>query len=81
MSNPWVSAPIRLDKPSQDLIETFAREAGDAGFDVIIDYLWGPPTEALLAAVARKDLNPSRTQQSAFASRKIFLSGNPSQLF
>src|SRR6202022_2088363 len=38
---------IRLDKPGQDLTETFAREAGDAGFDVIIDYLWGPPTEAL----------------------------------
>src|SRR3984885_10078249 len=35
----------RLDKPGQDLTEAFAREAGDAGFDVIIDYLWGPPTE------------------------------------
>jgi NADPH2:quinone reductase len=50
---------IRLDKPGQDLTETFAREAGDAGFDVIIDYLWGPPTEALLAAIARRDLNPT----------------------
>jgi NADPH:quinone reductase-like Zn-dependent oxidoreductase len=50
---------IRLDEPGQDLTETFAREAGDAGFDVIIDYLWGTPTEALLAAIARRDLNPT----------------------
>jgi NADPH:quinone reductase-like Zn-dependent oxidoreductase len=53
---------IRLDKPGQDLTETFAREAGDAGFDVIIDYLWGAPTEALLAAIARRDLNPSSSR-------------------
>ena len=48
-------ATIRLGKPSQDLTEAFAREAGDNGFDVIIDYLWGPTTEALLAAIARSD--------------------------
>jgi len=52
-------ATIRLDKTGQDLTEAFAREAGDDGFDVIIDYLWGPPTEALLAAIARRDLNPA----------------------
>jgi NADPH:quinone reductase-like Zn-dependent oxidoreductase len=50
---------IRLDKPGQDLSATFAREAGDAGFDFIIDYLWGTPTEALLAAIARRDLHPA----------------------
>jgi NADPH:quinone reductase-like Zn-dependent oxidoreductase len=50
---------IRLDKPGRDLTEAFAREAGDAGFDVIIDYIWGPPTEALLSAIARRDLNPA----------------------
>jgi NADPH:quinone reductase-like Zn-dependent oxidoreductase len=53
---------IRLDKPGQDLTEAFAREAGDAGFDVIIDYLWGPPTEALLAAVARRDLKAASSR-------------------
>jgi NADPH2:quinone reductase len=53
---------IRLDKPGQDLTEAFRREAGDAGFDVIIDYLWGPPTEALLSAVARKDLKPTSSR-------------------
>lgn len=53
---------IRLDKPGQDLTEAFAREAGDSGFDVIIDYLWGPPTEALLAAITRRDLNPASSR-------------------
>jgi NADPH2:quinone reductase len=55
-------ATVRLDEPGQDLSEAFAREAGDAGFDVIIDYLWGPPTEALLAAMARKDLKPASSR-------------------
>jgi NADPH:quinone reductase-like Zn-dependent oxidoreductase len=55
-------ATINLDKPEQNLTETFAREAGDTGFDVIIDYLWGAPTEALLAAITRRDLNPSTSR-------------------
>jgi NADPH:quinone reductase-like Zn-dependent oxidoreductase len=46
---------IRIDKPGQDLKEAFASEAGDSGFDVIIDYVWGQPTEALLAAITRKE--------------------------
>jgi NADPH:quinone reductase-like Zn-dependent oxidoreductase len=50
---------IRLDRSGQDLTEALTQEAGDAGFDVVIDYLWGPPTEALLAAIARSDLNPA----------------------
>jgi NADPH2:quinone reductase len=33
----------------------FAREAGDAGFDVIIDYVWGRPTETLLAAITKSE--------------------------
>lgn len=40
----------------------FVREAGDTGFDVILDYLWGPTTEALLAAIARKDLKPASSR-------------------
>jgi NADPH2:quinone reductase len=55
-------ATIRLDKPGQDLAEAFAREAGETGFDVIIDYLWGPPTEALLAAITRRDLKPAASR-------------------
>jgi NADPH2:quinone reductase len=50
-----VDATIRLDKPDQELIEAFRREAGEKGFDVIVDYLWGPPTEALLRAITRTE--------------------------
>jgi NADPH:quinone reductase-like Zn-dependent oxidoreductase len=53
---------IHLAKPGQDLTEAFVREAGDTGFDVIIDYLWGPTTEALLAAIARRDLNAASSR-------------------
>ena len=55
-------ATIRLDDPDRDLAEAFAREAGDTGFDVIVDYVWGPPTEALLAAITRKDLKPAASR-------------------
>ncbi len=55
-------ATIRLDQPGQDLTEVFVREAGDAGFDVVIDFLWGRPTEALLAAMARSDLTAARSR-------------------
>jgi NADPH:quinone reductase-like Zn-dependent oxidoreductase len=53
---------IHLGKPGQDLTEAFVREAGDTGFDVIIDYLWGPTTEALLGAIARGDLAPASSR-------------------
>jgi NADPH2:quinone reductase len=55
-------ATIRLDQPGQDLTEAFAREAGDAGFDVVIDFLWGRPTEALLAALSRADFTAARSR-------------------
>ncbi len=48
-------AIIRIDKPGQDLKDAFASEAGGTGFDVIIDYLWGQSTEALLATLTRKE--------------------------
>jgi NADPH2:quinone reductase len=48
-------ATIGIDKPGQDLKDAFASAAADSGFDVIIDYLWGKPTEALLAALTRKE--------------------------
>ncbi|MHB8486262.1 MAG: quinone oxidoreductase family protein [Candidatus Acidiferrales bacterium] len=48
-------ATIQLDQPADSLKEAFAREAGDTGFDVIIDYLWGRPTEALLAAITKPE--------------------------
>lgn len=50
-------ATIALNRTGRELTESFAREAGGKSFDVIIDYLWGEPTEALLGAITRKDFN------------------------
>jgi len=47
-------ATIHLDAPSEDLGEAFVREAGESGFQVVIDYVWGRPAEAFLAAITRK---------------------------
>jgi NADPH:quinone reductase-like Zn-dependent oxidoreductase len=48
-------ATIQSDKTGVELTKVFAREASDKGFQVVIDYLWGPPTEALLAALTRNE--------------------------
>lgn len=48
-------ATIPLDQPQDSLQEAFARAAGDEGFDVVLDYLWGRPTEALLAAITKSE--------------------------
>jgi NADPH:quinone reductase-like Zn-dependent oxidoreductase len=48
-------AVICIDKPGRDLRESFAHEAGDTGYGVIVDYLWGRPTEALLDSMTRKE--------------------------
>jgi NADPH:quinone reductase-like Zn-dependent oxidoreductase len=48
-------ATIQLERPGESLKDAFAREAGDAGFDVIIDYVWGRPTETLLAAITKSE--------------------------
>ena len=46
-------AVIRLNAADGDLTETFSKEAGTAGFDVVLDFLWGHPTEVFLAAATR----------------------------
>src|ERR1700722_13553381 len=49
-------ATIQLvDKSAEELTKDYSREAGVKGFQVVIDYLWGPPTEALLAALTRNE--------------------------
>ncbi len=48
-------AVIQLNAPAEDLNEAFVREAGKSGFQVVIDYLWGRPAEAFLAAITRKE--------------------------
>ena len=55
-------AIIRLDKTGAELSEVFAREAGANGFNVVIDYLWGPPVEALLGSITRKDFSAASSR-------------------
>jgi NADPH:quinone reductase-like Zn-dependent oxidoreductase len=55
-------ATIHLDQPDKELTEAFIREAGHKPFEVIIDYLWGHPTEVLLAALTGHDLKAEATR-------------------
>jgi len=50
-------AVIHLEGPDPEVTQAFAREAGDHGYDVIVDYLWGRPTELLLAALTHADFS------------------------
>jgi len=49
------NATIQLNQPDDDLRKAFAKEAGVGGFNVVIDYVWGRPTEVLLAAITRPE--------------------------
>jgi NADPH:quinone reductase-like Zn-dependent oxidoreductase len=48
-------ATIQLEAEYSALMEAFRREMGEEGFDVVVDYLWGKPTEALLAALTKSE--------------------------
>jgi NADPH2:quinone reductase len=48
-------ATISLALPATELSEAFLREAGQSGFQVVIDYVWGGPAEAFLAAITRRE--------------------------
>jgi NADPH:quinone reductase-like Zn-dependent oxidoreductase len=48
-------AIIRLDASAKELSEAFVHEAGDSGFQVVIDCVWGHPAETFLAAITKKE--------------------------
>jgi len=48
-------ATISLALPDPELGEAFLREAGQSGFQVVIDYVWGRPVEAFLGAITRRE--------------------------
>lgn len=48
-------ATIRLDMPAQELSDAFVQEVGQSGLQVVIDYVWGRPAEAFLAAITGKE--------------------------
>jgi NADPH:quinone reductase-like Zn-dependent oxidoreductase len=47
-----VDAAVALTRPEAEIRDALAAEAA-AGIDVVIDYLWGRPTELLVEALAR----------------------------
>ena len=50
-------AVITLEQPREDLVAAFRQEIVEHGVDVVLDYLWGAPAEAVLAAIAQKGLS------------------------
>jgi NADPH2:quinone reductase len=57
LSDFGADAVIHLEGSDQEVTLAFAREAGDKGYDVIVDYLWGHPTELLLSALTRAEFS------------------------
>ena len=64
LSDLGADTTIWLDQPDKELTGAIIREVGHKRFDVIIDYLWGHPTEVLLNALTGHDLKAeaSRTR-------------------
>lgn len=50
---------ISLNQEHDALVAALRREWDETGVDVVLDYLWGQPAEAVLAAIARKGLRHS----------------------
>lgn len=48
---------ISLEQDDAALVAAFQREITGAGVDIVLDYLWGKPAEAVLAAIAQKGLS------------------------
>jgi NADPH:quinone reductase-like Zn-dependent oxidoreductase len=49
-------ATISLSQSDEDLALAFSREALRGHFDIVLDYVWGHPTEVLLAALTGHDV-------------------------
>lgn len=47
-------AIIRLDNSVEEVKKAFLKEAGESGFQVVIDYVWGQPTETFLSAITKE---------------------------
>jgi len=55
-------ATISLTLPASELSDAFLREAGQSGFQVVIDYVWGRPAELFLAAITRAEFEVIRSE-------------------
>lgn len=50
-------ALISLEQDDTALVAAFQHEIAENGVDIVLDYLWGKPAEAVLAAIAQKGLS------------------------
>jgi NADPH:quinone reductase-like Zn-dependent oxidoreductase len=50
-------AVISLEQEHDALVKAFRDEIAGEGVDVVLDYLWGAPAEAVLAAISQKGLS------------------------
>lgn len=50
-------AIIDLKQPDEQLLAAFQQESGAAGYGVILDFLWGHPTELLIRALVPQHLS------------------------
>lgn len=64
------NATVDLTLQGAELTEAFAQAAGPTGYHVIVDYIWGPATEALFAALTRHDLT-SHANESGRSIRLV----------
>jgi NADPH2:quinone reductase len=48
---------ISLDQEHDSLVAAFRSEFAEAGVDVVLDYLWGQPAEAVIEAISQKGLS------------------------
>jgi NADPH:quinone reductase-like Zn-dependent oxidoreductase len=53
-------AVIDLKQSDEALVEAFKQEAGASGYHVILDFVWGHPTELLLEALVPRELSFAR---------------------
>ncbi|HUL27107.1 MAG TPA: zinc-binding alcohol dehydrogenase family protein [Streptosporangiaceae bacterium] len=51
-------ATIQLGQPPDALAAAFAAQAGEHGYDLVLDYLWGQPTEIFLRSTGHDDAQP-----------------------
>jgi NADPH2:quinone reductase len=55
-------ATISLNQSHDSLVAAFRRQNAEKPFDVILDYVWGPPAEALLAAITTPEFAVIRNE-------------------
>ncbi len=53
---------VGLDMPPHELRAAFARLAGGSGIQIVIDYVWGLPAEALFAAITCSEFAVSKSE-------------------